>query len=417
MIRRAITDQMADAYLLSHQQKKVVGLLSWGVMGISTLGGAVTWILSKDETMTRMFSVMVVCLVFASSISVLLLRHNFVVSATILMSIALHIATVVVILPYGVIDSSVVMIGFLIPLILLSYVWGRSGAFVSLFLTMLSYIALFFLERMGLTGWAVRVKALWVDSGLQFIVFGLLAVVIIYSQSALVSANIQLNEAQNSLKMFLMRTTHDLSAPVQGLYAVCEDVDIKHKNNIMPHLTALSTFVELIRAFVEIQNADVKLTFKQVSVFLVCIASMKSITRQAMDKRVFVVPDIDVNNPMVYGDELAVRRIIDNLLVNAIRFAYPDTRVTLRTRRKDNFIEISVIDNGPGLSEELKQRILERREPEINVTGDGWGIGLIIVRELTHAMGGEFDVDSTPGSGSTFRVLLPIVEDHNEQST
>jgi signal transduction histidine kinase len=107
------------------------------------------------------------------------------------------------------------------------------------------------------------------------------------------------------------------------------------------------------------------------------------------------------------GDRRRVEQIVTNLAANAIKFA-GDRPVELAGQFEGSVVVIAVRDEGPGIAEEDLKRVFERfyRMPEHEpITGTG--LGLPIARDLARAMGGELDVASLPGVGSTFVLVLP----------
>ncbi len=121
-----------------------------------------------------------------------------------------------------------------------------------------------------------------------------------------------------------------------------------------------------------------------------------------------VVVDVDRVGPIkVRGDETSLRRLVRNLLDNAVRHASSEVRLTLRPGA--GRIVLDVHDDGPGVPEEHRERIFERfyRAPPVN--GQGTGLGLAIARQVAERHEGSVVmVPSEPGEGAHFRVVLPI---------
>jgi two-component system, NtrC family, sensor kinase len=102
-----------------------------------------------------------------------------------------------------------------------------------------------------------------------------------------------------------------------------------------------------------------------------------------------------------------LRQIVINLLSNAFDAIGPDGRVSIAATVAEGIVNIAVSDTGAGIAAEDLRSIFE---PFYTTKGrgKGTGLGLAICRELTKALGGAIDVDSTPGKGSTFTVRLPL---------
>jgi two-component system OmpR family sensor kinase len=116
--------------------------------------------------------------------------------------------------------------------------------------------------------------------------------------------------------------------------------------------------------------------------------------------------------PVVMGDEPRLRQVIANLVSNALRHTQVDTAVCVRlgTRAEPPTAVVEVADQGPGLSPEAAARVFERfyRTDDARSRDDGGtGLGLAIVASIVHAHRGEVELDTAPGQGATFRILLP----------
>ncbi len=112
---------------------------------------------------------------------------------------------------------------------------------------------------------------------------------------------------------------------------------------------------------------------------------------------------------MFRSEALKLRTIVRNLITNAVKFT-PTGSVILRITRCTGGLRIAVRDSGIGIAPEHQELIFEPfRQIDGSVTrrGRGIGLGLALSRKLARTMGGEIDVDSTPGVGSTFTVRLP----------
>ncbi len=116
--------------------------------------------------------------------------------------------------------------------------------------------------------------------------------------------------------------------------------------------------------------------------------------------------------PELTGDGDRLAQVFTNLLDNAIKYTGAGGVVRLTAERRSDFVEVSVADDGPGLSPEDQARIFERfyqaDKSRRGGAGRGVGLGLAIAREIVAAHGGTIQVTSAPGKGSTFVVRLPI---------
>jgi signal transduction histidine kinase len=112
----------------------------------------------------------------------------------------------------------------------------------------------------------------------------------------------------------------------------------------------------------------------------------------------------------VDADEDRLAQILTNLLDNALRHTPPGGRVALRTYGAGNDLVLEVRDTGSGILPEEQPYVFERfwrGDRSRSRESGGSGLGLAIVRQLVMLHGGTVEVESQPGQGSTFRVIIP----------
>jgi signal transduction histidine kinase len=112
--------------------------------------------------------------------------------------------------------------------------------------------------------------------------------------------------------------------------------------------------------------------------------------------------------PMVRGDEKRLRQVLVNLITNAFKYAPDDRPVTVRITCVGESTRLMVVDHGPGVPDEDRDRIFDRYTRLDGASGrPGIGLGLYIVRVISENHGGSVRVEDTEGGGATFVVELP----------
>jgi two-component system, OmpR family, sensor kinase len=155
-----------------------------------------------------------------------------------------------------------------------------------------------------------------------------------------------------------------------------------------------------------------------VDVATVAAEAVEAARAQAPDRTVDleVAPDAAdrAGGLTVDGDEPRLHQVVGNLVDNALAYSPAGTPVTVRVgpvvRDGRHLVSLEVADRGPGLTPEQSERVFERfyrTDAARSRARGGTGLGLSIVAAITRAHGGRVEVDSAPGTGSTFRVLLP----------
>lgn len=112
--------------------------------------------------------------------------------------------------------------------------------------------------------------------------------------------------------------------------------------------------------------------------------------------------------PSLAIDPELMEQVFLNLVTNAAQASEPGDPVTIETREADGKAEISVIDRGCGIPPDKIETIFN---PFVTTKRDGVGLGLPIVQKIVDGHGGKMSVESEPGKGSTFRILLPLPSD------
>ena len=120
----------------------------------------------------------------------------------------------------------------------------------------------------------------------------------------------------------------------------------------------------------------------------------------------------------VYADDFKINADFDkllhaltNLIDNAIKFNHQQGRITVRGRKGENSAVISVADTGIGISKDVLPRVFDplfQMDASTRRKYGGTGMGLAVVRTIVEAHGGEVYVESSPGEGSTFTLVLPL---------
>lgn len=117
---------------------------------------------------------------------------------------------------------------------------------------------------------------------------------------------------------------------------------------------------------------------------------------------------------VVEGDASLLVTALSNLLDNAVAYSPPGSPVSVSRRLVNGFVDIAVADHGPGIAPEYQERVFERffhLDPARSRATGSTGLGLAIVKHVAVNHGGEIQLTSTPGVGSTFTLRIPAHQD------
>jgi signal transduction histidine kinase len=231
----------------------------------------------------------------------------------------------------------------------------------------------------------------------------------------------RLNEDKNE---FLSIAAHDLRGPLSSLVGVAELLEHSDESDetskkeytdiIKESTTRMLNMVNDLLDVNSIENNQNRVNKEKIDVAPIVESLAEVYSNQAEGKKIKVHTDIQYRLIKIHADESHLRSIIENLLSNAVKFSESGSDVTIRLKKEKETAQISVLDNGPGITEEDQKRLFGRYTRLSNKpTGDetSVGLGLYIVKNLAEAMNGSIRCESEHGKGSRFIVTFPLVED------
>jgi signal transduction histidine kinase/CheY-like chemotaxis protein len=222
-------------------------------------------------------------------------------------------------------------------------------------------------------------------------------------------------EAASSLKSsVLISVTHDLLQPLNAarltLSALAEMVGSAKETLLTEQIDrSLATLEDLLRTLLDISKLDagvLKPEIRPVSISMLFEVLRQEFIPIAAKRHLDL--RISPSAAMVLSDPLMLRRILQNLLANALRYTQRGG-VLMGCRPKGASVSIEVHDTGPGISETQREAIfMEFQRGDTSIGDDaGIGLGLSIVRRFATALGHEIDLKSRSGRGSMFGVTVP----------
>jgi two-component system sensor histidine kinase SenX3 len=231
-------------------------------------------------------------------------------------------------------------------------------------------------------------------------------------------------EVETMRRDFVANISHELKTPVGALSLLAEAIEESGKDSesiqkfakrIGPETKRLTNVIRDIIDLSQVQSDDPLATANPVEVDRVINDAVDAVQLLADLNSVEIV---QVNEPdvKIVGDEYQLVMAIRNLLTNAITFSPVNSRITVGAKLKDGVVEITVSDQGIGISLENQSRIFERFyrvDPARSRTTGGTGLGLAIVKHVCENHGGEVSVWSVQGQGSTFTMKFPQMEEES----
>ena len=237
----------------------------------------------------------------------------------------------------------------------------------------------------------------------------------------------QNNSLLKMRKNIILTISHDIRAPLNvigGSAELAMDTrDKKHRNNHLNNIRIVCRHItHLLNNLLDVYRLnEAKETRNDVPFNLddLLERTVSGFSHIVNNKGILFNHQFDNTGVRLLGDMDRIAQIIDNLLTNAVKFTESGT-ISFNARYGDGHLYLEVKDTGIGMNEIMLSRIFhpfERLASEKNA--DGFGLGLPITKGLVDLLGGTITVSSKAGSGSTFRVTLPLpitdklIEDEN----
>lgn len=227
----------------------------------------------------------------------------------------------------------------------------------------------------------------------------------------------QLREVDHLKDEFLSIVSHELRTPLTAIAGFAEilltpgaltdeDRRVQLIARIGANATDMEWMVEQLLDYSRLQAGRVELDPAPAALETLIVECLNDI-EHALSKHELVV---DVTPGLVVrADPRGFSRILSNLLTNAAKFAPAGTTITVGARPEDHHARIWVSDQGPGIAAEDRERVFERFYKVAGGSGTrGTGIGLSIAERYVALHGGEINLESTPGEGTTFWFTLPL---------
>jgi two-component system phosphate regulon sensor histidine kinase PhoR len=232
----------------------------------------------------------------------------------------------------------------------------------------------------------------------------------------------QIRRLENLRRDFVANVSHELKTPITSIKGFVETlregVDDEKTRDRFYDIVQMETqrLIHLVEDILTLSFLDTEESHREgaqerihpeESLLETVSVAMKLAQEKDIQIRMEVEPDL----PDLSFKEEYFKQMCLNLLDNAIKYSPPGSTVSVGMKKIDQFVELSVADQGMGIPEDVRDRIFERFyrvEKGRGRNEGGTGLGLAIVKHIVQAQGATIRVDSTPGQGSTFIVTMTL---------
>ena len=222
-------------------------------------------------------------------------------------------------------------------------------------------------------------------------------------------------------RQFVANASHELRTPltsVRGYVEAILDGVLKNKEEerkylriILKETLRMHRLVNSLLDLSRIESGQIKVNRKDLNISEVINSTVMKFKPIIEDQELQLVVDIPKDLPIVIGDEDLINQVITNYITNAVRFTSAGGSITVKAEQNKNEVYVHVIDTGIGISpKELTKvwgrfyKINENRQ----LSKEGAGLGLSLVKEIIELLGGRAWVESELGKGSIFSFSLII---------
>jgi len=237
----------------------------------------------------------------------------------------------------------------------------------------------------------------------------------------LLHARIKAEESDKLKSQFLKTISHEIRTPLNGIIGfsemiVSEEIEKNELNEIQHHIYKNSfNLINTIENLVDMAHLNTNQYPLQISKFKI-LPLLQTIIKQAKEdlliqynKRIEILLD-NVQDTEIESDQNALKKILNQLILNAIKFT--DTGfVKIGFKRNNSEFILIVEDTGVGISKDKLNIIFNPfriGDEQFSINPGGTGLGLAIVKNLTHILHGQIDIESETGKGTTFFIHIPV---------
>lgn len=213
---------------------------------------------------------------------------------------------------------------------------------------------------------------------------------------------------------FIANVSHDFKTPLSIIRNYSEAihdglVDLesaqKYSKDIIDEVDKLNDLVMDILQLSKLQEGKLKLNKIKFNIYEFLNSSINKFKYKALEKNIFIDLIFHISkDTLIYGDKIALERVLYNFIDNAIKFSPNSCKIELYIKYNNNGIMVSVKDKGPGIEEDMIHEIWNRYYKHSQ--SGGMGLGLPICSQILKLHNFDYGVNSKLGSGSEFYFII-----------
>lgn len=220
-------------------------------------------------------------------------------------------------------------------------------------------------------------------------------------------------------RQFVANASHELRTPLTSVRGYVEAIldgvmkdkeeERKYLSIILKETLRMHRLVNSLLDLSRIESGQIKINKKKLNISLVVIRTVMKLKPIIEDQEIQLILDIPEKLPMIWGDEDLIEQVIINYITNAARYTSAGGSITVKAEQNINEVSVHVIDTGIGISTENLTKVWGRFykiDETRQLSKEGAGLGLSLVKEILQLLGGRVAVESELGKGSIFSFSL-----------
>lgn len=308
---------------------------------------------------------------------------------------------------------------YLIPITIVAYYGGkRSGVVAAVCATVAWYLA----DAYAGHPYSSPLAIYW-NAGVRLLIFAIIALALSRLKAVMVvetSQRERLAELNRLKDQFVGMAAHDLRTPLAIIWMYAESLQRRQEASADPRqveflkviLGKTDFMLRMVADLLDLSAIESgSLTLKKGRAdFGIFVRRHLEILQHLAERRHLALAFAGGDVPAISFDEGRIDQVLDNLVMNAVKFSPPHTAITVSVSREGGYVVTRVSDHGPGISpDELPQVFTPFKKASVQPVGGekGAGLGLAIAKRIVEAHGGEIGVTSERGAGTTFFFTLP----------
>jgi two-component system, OmpR family, sensor histidine kinase VicK len=231
----------------------------------------------------------------------------------------------------------------------------------------------------------------------------------------------QLKKTNETQIQFIQETAHEIQNPIQSILGLAEvilsnkNLDVGHIDDLIKIIIKNAKKIKLLTNNIleaaRIESHLLTLDMEEFDLVELVKDLLKDLKNQIQDKKINLILKCKEDSILIVADKLRLNQVFLNIINNAIKaMAQKEGEIIVFLERQDdNTVLVRIIDNGPGIPSNLKDKIFNKF-----VTGSrsGTGLGLYICKNIIEKHGGKIWAENNKNKGANFNFIIPITSKH-----